>query len=271
MLLTSHAIIAIVCSVLALSLGDALIKFTGASLPLWQLFILRSAVALPILWVVVCRRASVPISSLFWVTVRSLLLVAMWLCYYFALPLVPLSAAAAAYYTAPILIALVTAVAVRKSPDSNWATLLPLVAAFLYALAMVLTSFKCQRDSPIVLAFALNVAFIVCGALLGLFSGEGDSFLLGQWKPLNSQLVSVVAVLAAVFIVGSVGAAFAYQNGSPATIAIFDYAYLVFSVIWGILFFSEFPDTLSLSGIAAILVAGYLVVKSRERSLSDSG
>lgn len=289
---TGLAVSAVVIAVLALSLGDAIIKATGLDLPLWQMYILRSALVVPPLWWLAWRKGSQRFGSPGWVILRSALLVAMWLAYYSALPLMPLSLAAAAYYTSPILITLVASVLARRwpgprvllaillgfagvvlilRPDAsgfNLATLLPLLAAFLYACAMVLTARKCRDDDPFALALALNVAFIVAGACLGLFSGREGSFIFGPWQTLDLGLMGVVAALAAVILVGSVGAAIAYQNGPPATVAAFDYSYLVFSLGWGLIFFGELPVVLSLAGIFIIVVAGLLALPRPERSAS---
>jgi len=256
------------------------------SLPLWQLFFLRSVFALPaLLLVATLRGVSSSLHSALWVTIRCALLVAMWLCYYSSLPLMPLSSAAAVYYTAPVFIAIVTAIVSGTMPsprvwfalvlgftgvllilqpdnyELSFAMFLPLLAAILYALAMVLTSVKCRDDDPIMLAIALNVAFIVCGVILGMFAGSDGSFVLGQWQVVNLKLLGTIAILALVIVVGNVGAAIAYQKGPPVTIAIFDYAYLVFSLMWGIVFFSDFPDFIAVIGIGAITIAGYVVMR----------
>jgi len=286
---TGFAVSAVVIAVLALSLGDAIIKATSLTLPLWQMYILRSALVLPVLWWLARRSGPRAFGSMFWVFVRSALLVAMWLCYYSALPLMPLSLAAAAYYTSPILITVLTSTLARRQPplrvllavylgfagvvlilrpDTSGfqlSTLLPVLAAFLYACAMVLTSLKCRDDDPFALALALNIAFIVAGAGLGLFAGQDDSFIFGPWQSLDLALIGTVAALSVVILVGSVGAAIAYQNGPPATVAAFDYSYLVFSLIWGSLFFAELPDALSLVGIVVIVVAGFLSLPRAER------
>ncbi|MCB4378951.1 DMT family transporter [Synechococcus sp. MU1644] len=279
---TGFAVGAVIIAVLALSLGDAIIKATGLDLPLWQMYILRSALVLPVLWWLARRKGPIAFTSLLWVILRSLLLVAMWLSYYSALPLMPLSLAAAAYYTSPIIITVLAALLAGRRPAPrvmlavvlgfggvvlvlrpdasgfDLAALLPLLAALLYACAMVLTSLKCRDDNPFALALALNIAFIVAGAGLGLFSGQEGSFIFGPWQSFDLALIGTVAALSAVILVGSVGAAIAYQNGPPATVAAFDYSYLVFSLIWGALFFSELPDALSLAGIAIIVLAGFL-------------
>lgn len=286
---TGFAVCAVIIAVLALSLGDAIIKATSLTLPLWQMYILRSALVVPVLFWLIQRNGFRAFGSLFWLTVRSALLVVMWLSYYISLPLMPLSLAAAAYYTSPILITVIAGILARRWPPKRvlvaialgfggvilvlrpetsgfqLTTLLPVLAAFLYACAMVLTSAKCRGDDPFALALALNIAFILAGACLGLFSGIEGSFILGPWQSIDLYLLGIIAALASVILVGSVGAAVAYQNGPPSTVAAFDYSYLVFSLIWGSLFFGELPDVLALSGIVIIVLAGFLSLPSSSR------
>ena len=52
------AVYAILFTVLALSLGDALIKQVSSDLVLWQIFVVRSACAILIVIVLATRRAS---------------------------------------------------------------------------------------------------------------------------------------------------------------------------------------------------------------------
>lgn len=284
---TRRAVLAIILSVAALSLGDAVIKGSGLTLPLWQTLILRSALVVPLLAWLALRRRARALSNLRWVALRSLLLVLMWLSYYAALPLMPLSLAAAAIYTGPLFIVALSALVARSWPPgrvilaivagfagvlliirpdaSGFAlgTLLPVLAAALYACAMVLTAAKCREDDPIALVLSLNVSFILCGLALGLFAGRDGSFLLGPWQALTPQLLGTVAVLSALILIGSLGAAIAYQNGPPATVAAFDYSYLIFSLGWGVVFFAEWPSPLGLIGIGIILGAGLLALPRR--------
>ena len=278
------AISAILLSVLALSFGDAMIKKTSLSIPIWQLFILRSCLALPVLAAVLFYRRSKILSFQYWVWVRSGLLVIMWLCYYTALPFMTLSMAAAIYYTSPIMITLLASLLARKSPTLtigfaivlgfvgvllnlrpelgafDFFMLLPLLAALLYASAMVLTAEKCADEDPILMALVLNIAFIVGGLVLSFGVARLDFFLFDAWVPLTGLSICVLAILAGAIVVGSIGAAIAYQNGPPAVIAAFDYFYLIFSMLWGWIIFSHFPDWIALVGIALIIAAGYLVI-----------
>ena len=68
--------------------------------------------------------------------------------------------------------------------------------------------------------------------------------------------------MVAAILIGSVGAAFSYQNGRPSTIATFDFTYVAFAMMWGILVFDEKPSTQALFGISLIVVAGVLAVRS---------
>ncbi|WP_299970378.1 DMT family transporter [uncultured Roseobacter sp.] len=293
---TRTAVIAIVLSVAALSLGDAVIKGTGLSLPLWQMFILRSSLIVPILFWLARRKGPIAVRSIYWATLRSALLVLMWLSYYSSLPLMPLSLAAAAYYSGPLFIVGLSAVVSRTWPSGRailaiaagfigvvlvirpdtagmtLGTLLPVAAGFLYACAMVLTSAKCREDDPLILALALNITFIVSGAVLGLFSDQDGSVIFGPWQAVDLQLLATVAALAVLILIGSVGAAIAYQKGPAGTVAAIDYSYLVFSMIWGGLFFAEFPSMVGLLGVSIIATAGFSALPTtRQRKLSRNG
>ena len=189
------AVCAIIFTVFALSLGDALIKQVSAAFPLWQIFVLRSALAMPVL--VLVLRARDPSLSLMprnagWTALRSVMLAVMWIAYYAALPHVALSIAAATYYTLPLFITLLAAVflgervglqgwvavvlgflgvlAILKpqGDDFNAYALLPLISSVLYALSMILTRTKCRAESPLVLSFSLNLAMISIGAIASL-------------------------------------------------------------------------------------------------------
>ncbi len=222
----------------------------------------------------------------------------MWIAYYAALPVIELSVAAAAYYTAPLIITLLSSrlsgdgvgpalwvavvlgfagVLVMLRPGAGsvdvWAVL-PLLAAILYALAMLVTRTRCADENPLVLALVLNLTFVTVGgvatfALRALDpAGEWasvDGFLFGEWVALGAGEWAVLGVLALSMLIGSVAAAVAYQSGPAPLVASFDYAYLVFVGIWGYAFFAEVPDGLGAMGMAMILAGGLLAV-TRGRS-----
>lgn len=287
------AVAVIIFTVLMLSLGDALIKFTSGDFVIWQIFVLRSLIVLPVLVVLMWWTAPEALAAppaFGWAVLRSVLLVGMWIAYYLALPRLDLSVAAAVYYTLPIFITLFSALLIGdrisragwaavflgfvgvllilrpSAGDFNPYALLPLVAAILYALAMILTRTRCRDTHPLMLSMLLNVAFVVTGllaaALIGtLVAGPREGFLLAPWAQMGPREWLAMALLACAILIGSVGAAIAYQNAPPSVIGTFDFSYVAFALVWGFVFFAEVPDLWSLCGMALIVIAGVIAIR----------
>ena len=181
---TALGIDLILASVVTMAFADAVVKLVSADLTIWQIFAARSLTAV-ILLVVLLRALAIPMIPRLpgWVLLRSLLLVLAWITFYASLPVIPLSAAAAAAYTGPIMIALLSAALIREpvtlqqwagvllgflgvaaivkpGTDASWFTILPLLCAAFYALAMVLTRSKCRDEAPLALGLALHICFV---------------------------------------------------------------------------------------------------------------
>ena len=239
----------IVATVLALSLGDALIKTLGGGgdMGIWQLFLLRSLLTFPVILIgsaLILGWQRLRPRTYGWITLRSALLALMWIAYYFSLLLLPLAVAAAAYYTLPLFIiafaALFGGEKVGRSQwfgvalgflgivlvlrpggeDFQWAAILPIVAAILYAAAMILTRTKCLQEHLTTLALGLNAIFIIVGAgglLVGaLLKVDNASFMTTTWSEMAPETWRNMAILAALILVASVGTAVAYQ-AAPAS------------------------------------------------------
>jgi drug/metabolite transporter (DMT)-like permease len=293
---TRLAVITVIVTVFALALGDAVIKNISASFTLWQIFVLRSMLVIPVLFLLLRRRE--PALSMFpkfplWTMLRSFMLTVMWIAYYTALPHIDLSIAASAFYTLPIFITLfswlflgdhigkvgwiaiisgfvgVILILEPKIEDFNWIALLPVLSAILFALSMILTRSRCQTENIFILSLWLNISMLVTGlfasALLLMIAPdfENNEFLLGYWSQMGAGEWGVITVLAIAIFIGSVGAAFAYQNGPPATIATFDFAYVAFAVVWGFIFFGEIPGAKNALGMLFIVIAGVLTASKK--------
>ena len=135
---------------------------------------------------------------------------------------------------------------------------------------MILTRTKCKGESPFVLSLSLIAAFIVVGGIASILiylANPGPAeiavnpFLFAHWTPMGTREWLSFLVMAAAIIAGSLGAAIAYQSAPASTVSTFDYAYVAFSVIWGIVFFTEFPAPITLFGMALIAVAGLIAIR----------
>jgi drug/metabolite transporter (DMT)-like permease len=285
----------IVGSVFLMSFGDALIKYTSSSFTVWQMFTLRSVIAAPMLLVllrVLGPLRDIKPKALGWVCLRSLLLVSMWIAYFAALPLISLSTAAVAFYTAPLFIALLSRTAtgepvgpvrwtgimlgfagvlivLRPGTDAfSAATLLPVLAAIFYAAAAVMTRARCAEESALVLALGLNLGLLVAGVVAsagfwlappGPGAASDHPFLFGQWAAMGGREWALMALLALLMVAFGTGVAMAYQLAPAALVGTFDYAYVAFAVIWGYVLFAELPDAGAIAGMALIACAGVLV------------
>lgn len=277
-------------AVFAMALTDAIIKQSSAGLSLWQIWVLRSLMVLPVLlWL---ARGRVWGAGIGWVWLRTLALIAMYFGMYPALPFIDLSLAGAAFYTAPLFIVGLSALVLgQRITRWHWLAILtgfaglllivrplsasftpvvlgPVVAAACYAVAAVLTRARCAGVAPAVQAFWLNLAFLICGAAgLAVTSSalplprDDFPFLLAAWQPMTLHLWLVMAVLAGLILCIALGVARAYQAPHPATIATFDYCYMIFAIFWGFVFFGETPDGWTLAGMALITAGGIAILR----------
>jgi len=291
------AVFAILSGVFVASLSDSFIKYASAEFQLWQIFILRSLIAIPCLILIIkLREPTMPLlpAQFGWTALRSLLLVFMWVALYVALPKVELSVAGAIYYTLPLFITLFASVFIGEevgnkgwiavaigfigvllilkpqAEDFNGYALLPLASAIFYALAMIITRTKIRGESALVLSLSLNTAFAVVGATATLFLSIGymagveikaNSFMAGEWASMGPREWLIIAVLAALITIGSQFATVAYQNGPSSIVSSFDFFYLAFIVMWGLIFFAEVPDAVTVIGIILIACAGIMTVR----------
>jgi drug/metabolite transporter (DMT)-like permease len=289
-----------VLAVFSAASADALIKHASASISLWQMFVLRSVLVIAVLAVVLMRRRT-PLAGVLdrWVLARGSLFCAMYLAMYVALPAMPLAAFAAAIYTVPLFVTLLSALVLktRVSPG-EWAAvavgfvgvllvlrpgsglftplaLLPMLAALFYALAALVTSRKCPAVDPAVMALSLGLLLLALGTIGSLAVmvmpppaelAQRWPFLLTGWSGTSARSLATVAVLAGLMLTTSLCVIRAYQIAPPPLVSVFEYSYLAFSVAWGVVLFGERPDALALLGLLVLAVAGALAMRGIERN-----
>ncbi len=291
-------IIIIIITVFAMAFADAIVKYVSSNLPLWQIYVVRSLVAIPIFTIIlIFKRQPVQIAPINhgWVVLRSMLLTFMYIAIYAAAPILPLSIIAASLYTGPLFIALFSSfligerVGVKKwgaifigflgviliiKPATEAFTplaLIPVIAGLFYALAAIITRSKCRDEPPIVLATALNFSLLLVGLVATIIiiiwnphpaETAVYPFLLGYWIPIGPREWGIITILAVLIVGISAGLAKAYQSAPPAIIATFDYTYLIFAAFFGFLIFAEIPDAITVIGMFLIAGAGLLVIRN---------
>ncbi len=288
----------IIATVFSMAFADAVVKYVSSELPLWQIFVVRSLIALPVL-IALCsifHNGNINPKDAGWTIFRSFLLAFMYIAIYAAAPIVSLTVIAASLYTSPLFITLFSSVLLKEKvgpvrwmailcgftgvliiirPDADEFTiamLVPILAAIFYALTAVITRGKCSDEEPMVLALYLSYALLVVGLImtliftvwapLGLEAKNSYPFLFGDWISMGPTEWGVIGFLALLIVIIGIGLAFAYQSAPSAIIATFDYSYLIFAVFWGFVIFADVPTAVTFIGMSLIVASGLLVIFS---------
>ena len=299
--------IALIClGVTAISVNDVLIKGLSGAYPLHQIVGIRSAIGLAITLVIlqfeggwVRLKTSTPGLHL----MRGLLVVSANMTFYAAVAVLPLAQATALFFVAPLFITLLSipilrekvgpvrlfavlagfsGVALMQVPGSAVAAdvprvtyLLPVIAAFLYAMLQVLTRKLGATAPAAALAVYIQTTFLAVSMLFFLIAGSGrfadgvesDSlvFLLRAWVwPAPGDIAVFAGLGLASGLVGYCLSA-AYRLANASIIAPFEYLGLPLAILWGWIFFAEWPVLPTWIGSAIIIGAG-LTVFLRERA-----
>jgi drug/metabolite transporter (DMT)-like permease len=214
---------------------------------------------------------------------RGLLLISSSLCFFMALGSLPLAEATAINYTTPVLVILLAVLflgermtppriafvvagivgmllIVRPGADLfRGASLLVLGSASFYAVFQILTRVMAREDPRVMLLYPALV---------------GAAVMTVAWPFFGSRLDLTWLDMAKLLMVGVLGTAghflliLAFQRAPASALTPFTYAHLVFATMVGWLVFGDFPDALTLVGMAVIGGSGLLLTwHERRRAL----
>lgn len=303
----TRAIVFILVGMLCISVNDTLIKFLSDGYPLHQMVFVRSAIGLTASSVFLHLEGGASLLRTDRPALHALragLIVIANMTFFAALAVMPLGAATALFFVAPLFITLLAipvlgepigapriiaivvgllGVAIMMAPGVDWDgiprwnLLLPVAAAACYSGMQVLTRKLGDRSAASAMAIYIQGTFIVVSvgffavAGNGRFAREGQNeafeFLLRAWVwPAAGDLwIFGVLGLMSAFIGYSLSQA--YRLGTAAVVASYEYIALPLAIFWGWVVFGEVPAPVVWVGIALIAGAG-LAVFARERSLA---
>ena len=280
------AVLMIVGAVATFSIMDATIKTMLPRLPVPFLVWARwtfQVVAMLIWLGPTMGRGMVRTQRLPLQLVRGLLLISSSLCFFMALGSLPLAEATAINYTTPVLVILLAVLflgermtapriafvvagivgmllIVRPGADLfRGASLLVLCSASFYAVFQILTRVMAREDPRVMLLYPALV---------------GAAAMTVAWPFFGSRLDLTWLDMGKLLMVGLLGTAghflliLAFQRAPASALTPFTYAHLVFATMVGWLVFGDFPDALTLAGMAVIGGSGLLLTwHERRRAL----
>lgn len=278
--------------VIVFSVQDAIIKKLSGDYAVTQAIYVRCVVAAPILLLMVHFEAGVRAlaSPNTWPMIwRGFILLVAYTSYFMAIAALPLAEAVALFFTAPVLVTLmsgpmlgervtvhswiaVTAgfigVVVILKPGSavfEPAALLSLLSAASYGLAMVLARRLGSTEPATVMSFYQNgvylfgaVVIAVAFDLAGITSLPHPSldFLVRPWAAAPAFDLALMAACGVIAALGASLLAHAYRSASANVVTVFEYTGMIWVPLWGFLFFQEVPTLTTTIGIVLIVAAG---------------
>jgi len=286
--------------VFALALQDSLVKLMSGDTSFWQFQTLRSIGNLS--FIVILALASGSLGLMMprnWrpVYLRGALLTVCMFCFFAGAPYLTVPQMAAGLYTYPLFVSLLagpvlgesvgpwrifallvgtTGAAFILSPwqdDFSAVQLLPILAGFFYATNILTLRRACRNESPLALAFAVGVVFIVSGvagiALLSTFPlpaeiRESMPFVAIGWPELTFLVVGFALFASVLNLTGNICLSRAYQTADASWLAPIDFSYLIFAALWSRVIFDQWPTTQALIGMTLIGSAG-IITAWRER------
>jgi drug/metabolite transporter (DMT)-like permease len=300
-------ILSLCLGVLVFSLQDPLVKAVSGIYPVTEVMAIRSIVALPILVFLV--HADVGLRALLsrrfgMLTTRAFIQFTSYTAYYLAIAALPLADAVALYFMAPLFIMALAGpylgehvswqtlatvligmlgVLVMVQPGAglfDWAALLSLGSAALYGFSQLMARKIGDTESSTVMAFYQNGAYLAGAAVVaGMFGLAGIThavhpsleFLVRPWLWPTMPDFLKMAACGFVASAGMILLSQAYRLAPANRVATFEYTGIIWSPLWGFLFFVEVPRSTTIIGAALIVGAGLLALNaSRRRSIEPA-
>ena len=297
---TAMGIACLIAGLSVFSVQDLIIKLISGGYPLYEAMIVRSLTALPILGLFVHLNGGLrTLISPDWgrMVWRGLIMFSAYTCYYLALASLPLATTVALYFGAPLFITILSVtllgdkVSARRwsavlagfagviiivRPGSglfDWAALLAVWSGLAYGLSMISARRLGVDQSAAVMAFYGNAVFLTCAGLMalafgsGAFADEGHKslgFLLRGWVTPNPHDFLLMAACGLIAAAGLTLLTQAYRIAESSVVAPFEYTAMIWGVIYGWVFWRDWPDSTGWIGISIIVASGlYLLYRER--------
>lgn len=285
-----------------LAVQDGLARLAGQHISFWQFQAMRASGNIVLLtafaWLAMGGAPRRPRNWLA-VSARCLIMVLATVFFFGGIPRVTIVEMAAGLYTYPIFVTLLSGaflgekIGARRigavlvgatgamlilqpgGEEFSPVRMMPVGAGFCYALNVIVTRRWCRGENAITMALGIALSFVVIGTAgclwLGLYPAsptfrETFPFLGHGWRAAAPWVVGITLACSVMNASANVMLTKAYQSAESSWLAPFDYTYLIFAAIAGIVLFATWPGPWQVVGMTLIAAAG-VVTAWRERTL----
>jgi drug/metabolite transporter (DMT)-like permease len=213
--------------------------------------------------------------------------------YYLALAALPMATTVALYFSAPLFITVLSVFMLKEKVGPrrwmaliagfagvlimvrpggsffDWAALLPVLAGATYALSMISARKMGNTETAAALAFWGNAVFLVAALVMSAILGWGHfaaeahpslAFLLRGWAMPTAFDLMLMMSCGVIAAIGLTLLTQAYRIAEASVVTPFEYTGLIWSVLYGWIFWSDWPAAIEWAGIAIIVGAGLYVL-----------
>jgi drug/metabolite transporter (DMT)-like permease len=286
------ALMLVLIATFVLAFQDSLVKLMSSDTSFWQFQTLRSLGNLS--FTLILAMLSGGISLLVpknWkaVYLRSIFLLICMFFFFSGAPFLTVAQMAAGLYTYPLFVSLLAGPILGEkvgiwrcgalvlgaigsslvlspwSSEFSMVQFLPILAGFFYAANILTIRKACRNESPLALAFAAGLGFLIIGlvgiTLLSIFPFSDNvqksmPFVAIGWPELTLIIVGFALLTSVLNLTGNICISRAYQTADASWLAPMDYSYLIFAAIWSRVIFDRWPAEQALIGMAMIGLAG---------------
>lgn len=257
------------------------VRHLGEELPPFEIAFFRFFLALPLMlpWIMTAPAGTFRLDQIRLHVVRAALNAAAMMSFFMALTMAPLSQAIALNFTAPLFATVLAVVLLRERIGPR--RVAGLVVGFLGMLVILRPDVGVSAGSALVLTASLfwagavntikvlgrtqsSLATTVYASIFIPMFCAPAAFLV--WRTPSLEQFLLMTLIAGLGNVGHMCLTQAFRQADVGLLMPFDFTKLVWASLFGFLFFSEVPDTLTLVG-GALIMAGVSYVAYRESQL----
>ncbi len=302
-----HGAAILIFGLFLFSIQDMIIKFFSTEYSVLQIVFIRGLVSMAVItlliklfWPGIAFLSKRPLTA----SARGLFGFASYLAYYLAVAAMPLAEVVAIVFTMPLFVTVMSAsvlgekvgfrrwsavvvgffgVVIILSPSGEFNVLavsLAFAASITYATQTTITRFLSSHDTPLTLAFNSILVFTCASGALSLLLLMGvidiDSnhaslaFFSRDWVVPENWHLLLMLFLGINGAAGFYCLSKAYCLSEASAIAPFEYTYIIWAIVFGIVFWNEVPGATTILGVL-VLITSSLYIWYRERQLQEIG